>query len=77
MAMTRQELSMAKNWLITGASSGRGRQLAERLSARGDAVVATIRKKEALCDLLARYRERLRVAECDVTGVNAVGATAA
>ncbi|MFM0222220.1 SDR family oxidoreductase [Paraburkholderia dipogonis] len=68
---------MARNWLITGASSGLGRELAERLLARGDGVVATIRKKGALDDLLARYRERLHVAECDVTNVNAVRATVA
>jgi NAD(P)-dependent dehydrogenase (short-subunit alcohol dehydrogenase family) len=77
MARTRQELSMAKNWLITGASSGLGRELAERLLARGDGVVATIRKEGALDDLQARHRDRLHVVECDVTNVNAVRATVA
>jgi len=68
---------MARNWLITGASSGLGRELAERLLARGDGVVATIRKKGALDDLRARYRDRLHVAECDVTNANVVRATVA
>jgi NAD(P)-dependent dehydrogenase (short-subunit alcohol dehydrogenase family) len=68
---------MAKNWLITGASSGLGRGLAERLLARGDGVVATIRKQGVLDELSARYPDRLRVAECDVTDLNALRATVA
>ena len=39
---------MSKNWLITGASSGLGRGLVERALARGDGVVATLRKAGAL-----------------------------
>jgi NAD(P)-dependent dehydrogenase (short-subunit alcohol dehydrogenase family) len=66
---------MAKSWLITGASSGLGHGLAERLLARGDHVVATIRKKRGVDDLLMRYRDRLYVVECDVTDVHAVRRT--
>ena len=68
---------MAKNWLITGASSGLGRGLAERLLERGDSVVATIRKSGALDDLLTRYRDRLQVTGCDVTDVAAIRETVA
>ncbi|WP_321919238.1 SDR family oxidoreductase [Paraburkholderia tropica] len=58
---------MTKNWLITGASSGLGRGMTERQLARGDAVVATLRKPGALDDLRERYGERLHVVELDLT----------
>lgn len=68
---------MAKNWLITGASSGLGRGLTEQLLARGDGVVATLRKPRALDDLLAQYGDRLHVVECDLTSVDAIRAAVA
>lgn len=68
---------MAKNWLITGASSGLGRGLAEQLLARGDSVVATLRKPGALDDLLARHGERLHVVTCDVCHVETIRAAVA
>ena len=37
---------MAKVWLITGASSGFGKELAKAVFAKGDQVVATFRKEE-------------------------------
>lgn len=63
---------MSKNWLITGASSGLGRGLAELALARGDSVVATLRKTGALDDLLALHPRRLRIVECDVTDLDAM-----
>jgi len=63
---------MSKNWLITGASSGLGRGLAERALARGDGVVATLRKPGALDDLLGSHPKRLRIVECDVTDLDAM-----
>jgi NAD(P)-dependent dehydrogenase (short-subunit alcohol dehydrogenase family) len=63
---------MTKNWLITGVSSGLGRGLAERALARGDAVVATVRRLNALDDLRAQYGGALRVVVCDVTDVQAI-----
>lgn len=68
---------MKKNWLITGASSGLGRGLTEQLLARGDGVVATLRKPRALDDLLAQYGDRLHIVECDLTSVEAIRATVA
>lgn len=68
---------MAKNWLITGASSGLGRGLTERLLARGDAVVATVRRPGALDALRAQYPDRLQVVLCDVTNVDAIRAAVA
>lgn len=58
---------MTKTWLITGTSSGLGRLLTEKLLARGDTVVATLRKSGSLDDLKAQYGGRLLVAQLDVT----------
>jgi NAD(P)-dependent dehydrogenase (short-subunit alcohol dehydrogenase family) len=68
---------MAKNWLITGASSGLGRGLTERLLARGDGVAAAARRPDALDDLKARHGARLHVVECDVCHVDAIRAAVA
>lgn len=62
---------MTKNWLITGASSGLGRGLTEKLLARGDSVVATLRTHGALDVLRRQHGDRLEVAECDLTDVDA------
>jgi NAD(P)-dependent dehydrogenase (short-subunit alcohol dehydrogenase family) len=58
---------MSKTWFITGASSGFGRELAELLLQRGDRVAATVRKPDALQNLVAKYGDRLWVAILDVT----------
>ena len=52
-------------WLITGASSGFGRALADGVLARGDFVVATTRRTEALADLTRN--ERAHAVSLDVT----------
>ena len=56
-----------KTWLISGASSGLGRLMTERLLARGDRVVATVRREGALDDLRREYGDRLVVASFDLT----------
>jgi len=66
---------MDKTWLITGASSGFGRGLAEKVLARGDRVIATVRRTGSLDDLVAQYGERLSVAYLDVSEPDAVQAT--
>lgn len=58
---------MAKNWLITGTSTGLGRLLTEQLLERGDRVIATLRRNGALDDLLAAHGDRLQVVNFDVT----------
>ncbi|WP_321790050.1 SDR family oxidoreductase [Paraburkholderia sp. J94] len=68
---------MTKNWLITGASSGLGRELAEQLLGRGDRVVVTLRKRGALDDLLAQHNDRLHIVECDLTSADAIRAAVA
>lgn len=66
---------MSKTWLITGASSGLGRIMTETLLRRGDRVVATVRRQEALGDLETRYGDRIRIAVLDVTDAGAVRQT--
>jgi NAD(P)-dependent dehydrogenase (short-subunit alcohol dehydrogenase family) len=56
----------ARTWLITGASSGFGRAMTERLLQRGDRVAATARTPEGLSDLVATYGDRLWTAALDV-----------
>jgi NAD(P)-dependent dehydrogenase (short-subunit alcohol dehydrogenase family) len=52
-------------WLITGASSGFGREIVEIALARGDSVVATSRRTESLSDLARN--DRVHVLALDVT----------
>jgi NAD(P)-dependent dehydrogenase (short-subunit alcohol dehydrogenase family) len=52
-------------WMITGTSSGFGRAIAEAVVERGDRVVATARRVEALADLAEH--ERVHVVALDVT----------
>lgn len=61
-----------KTWFITGASSGLGRIMTEKLLARGDRVVAAARRTEALEDLRVGYGDWLRVVSLDVTDTIAV-----
>ncbi|GAA1989974.1 oxidoreductase [Catenulispora subtropica] len=58
---------MSRTWLITGASRGFGRSLAEAVLAAGDRLVATARRPEQLQDLAAQYGERVRTVALDVT----------
>ncbi|MDO6407817.1 SDR family oxidoreductase [Pantoea phytobeneficialis] len=55
-----------KTWLITGASNGLGRLMSERLLARGDVVIACVRRVAAMADLQQRYAERLQVIALDL-----------
>ena len=58
---------MSSTWLITGASRGFGRELAEAAAKAGERVVATARRPEQLEDLVARYPDRVRAVALDVT----------
>ncbi|MCF3961994.1 SDR family oxidoreductase [Streptomyces fuscigenes] len=53
-------------WLITGASRGLGREIAEQALARGDTVAATLRRPEQLDDLADTYGDRLWRERLDV-----------
>ncbi|MFG2823547.1 oxidoreductase [Kitasatospora sp. NPDC048365] len=65
---------MTRTWLITGASRGFGRRLAEAALAHGDQVLATARRPEQLADLAARHGARVRTAALDVTDADAARA---
>ncbi|MFI6488857.1 SDR family NAD(P)-dependent oxidoreductase [Streptomyces sp. NPDC050564] len=56
-----------KTWLITGASSGLGKALAEHVLAHGDQVVATASSTQATTELAARYPETALAVKLDVT----------
>jgi NAD(P)-dependent dehydrogenase (short-subunit alcohol dehydrogenase family) len=58
---------MSAVWFITGASSGLGRTLAERVLAAGDRVVATARDVAALDDLAGPHDDNLIRLALDVT----------
>ncbi len=65
---------MTENWFITGASSGIGRTLTERLLERGDRVAATLRRPGALDDLRALHGDRLWLGALEVTDLAQVRA---
>jgi NAD(P)-dependent dehydrogenase (short-subunit alcohol dehydrogenase family) len=61
-------------WLITGASSGFGRSIAEDALAAGDSVVAAARTPAALDDLVGANPDRATAVEIDVSDVARVPA---
>ena len=58
---------MAKTALVTGASSGIGREIARDLSARGFRVILSARREERLRDLASELGDNTRVIVCDVS----------
>jgi NAD(P)-dependent dehydrogenase (short-subunit alcohol dehydrogenase family) len=58
-------------WLVTGASSGFGRAIAEAAVAAGDIVVATARRPETLADLVTRHPDQVEALHLDVTDTQA------
>jgi NAD(P)-dependent dehydrogenase (short-subunit alcohol dehydrogenase family) len=60
--------------MITGASRGLGRSLAEAVLASGDQLLATARRPEQLADLVSCYGARVHTAALDVTDPDAARA---
>jgi NAD(P)-dependent dehydrogenase (short-subunit alcohol dehydrogenase family)/ketosteroid isomerase-like protein len=54
-------------WFVTGASSGFGRELSKAVLARGERLVATARKPEAVRALIEAHAERALALALDVT----------
>jgi NAD(P)-dependent dehydrogenase (short-subunit alcohol dehydrogenase family) len=64
-----------RTWLITGVSSGFGKEMAAQLLARGDRVAGTLRRPDAAADLRERYGDRLWLAPLEMTDLAAVRRT--
>ena len=63
----------AKNWLITGVSTGFGRGLAEAALARGDSVAGTLRQASQIAEFEALAPGRAHGILLDVTDRAAIG----
>lgn len=61
-----------RTWLITGVSSGFGREMAQQLLARGERVVGTVRSTAKVEDLLAQWPETFFAPLLDVTDSSAL-----
>jgi len=61
-----------KVWLITGVSSGLGRELAKAAVARGDTVAGTLRSEAQLADFRALAPGRAHAHRLDVTDLAAI-----
>ena len=75
--MPAKPLQQNAVWLITGASTGFGRELAQQLLRTGARVVATARKPEQLADLAIAYPETALILPLDVTSQGQVNAAIA
>ena len=64
-------------WLVTGASSGFGRAIAEAALAAGDTVVAAARRPDAVADLVESTRDRVTPLQLDVTDPDRIAAAVA
>ncbi|WP_055615165.1 oxidoreductase [Streptomyces phaeochromogenes] len=67
----------AKVWLVTGASSGFGRAIADAAVDAGDTVIGTARRTEALDELVAAYPDRVEAISLDVTDGERIDVVAA
>ncbi|MFJ8536538.1 oxidoreductase [Streptomyces sp. NPDC093591] len=65
---------MNKVWLITGATSGFGRAIAEAALAQGDIVIGAARRPEGLDDLVAAHPDQVEALRLDVTRTGAAEA---
>ncbi len=61
-----------RTWLITGVSSGFGRELTEQLLQKGDQVIGTVRNREKVADLMAQYPDAFDCQTLDVRDVPAI-----
>lgn len=57
---------MTKTWFITGASSGLGLEMTQRLLAQGNTVIATVRRPGTLTQLEQEYHEWLDIVPLDL-----------
>lgn len=72
-----RERSTPRTWLVTGCSTGFGRELALELIERGEQVVVTARKPEAIEDIAAEAPDRTLAIALDVTKEDEIAAAVA
>ncbi|KXO88891.1 SDR family NAD(P)-dependent oxidoreductase [Tsukamurella pseudospumae] len=65
-------MSNGLNWLVTGASQGFGRCLAEDALGRGDSVTVVVRDGASVADLVAAHPRRVDLIEADLRDADAV-----
>jgi len=58
-----------RTWLITGVSSGVGKEMTKQLLERGDKVIGTVRSKGKIRDLVEHYPDTFTCKTPDVTDV--------
>lgn len=63
-----------KIWVITGASSGIGYQLTNQILAKGDKVIALVRRTDAMHQLQQQFADQLMVMYLDLTDVKQIEA---
>jgi len=63
-----------RRWLITGCSTGIGREIGEKVLANGDRAAVTARNREAVADLAEKYPDTALALALDVTSSEQVGA---
>ena len=61
-----------RTWLITGVSSGFGRELTTQLLERGDRVVGTVRRPDAVAELTEHYPDTFHAELLEVTDTAAI-----
>lgn len=61
-----------RTWIITGISSGFGRELTEQLLERGDQVTGIVRDSGKVTDLVERYPDTFRVETLDLRDTAAI-----
>ncbi len=67
MDMTNSNSHTGKVWFITGASTGFGRLLAEKVLEAGGRVIATARKVDKIAELVTQYPRTAHAFALDVT----------
>lgn len=64
-----------KTWLITGVSSGFGKEMTKQLLERGDTVIGTVRNLDKVEEFINQYPDTFIAPIVDVTNIDAIKVT--